>query len=125
MNPLPEPLPGTAPQVTAKAKTREPKRKFLPLSPRVLDRRARKRTRLPHGSQFSTHFDATTDRHTGSLRIPLGGTEWMWFQATAHGLFRLLENLDDQYRAWLVRHTTTAAAAPDTQPSTGEEVRHA
>jgi hypothetical protein len=50
--------------------------------------------RLPHGSAFNVSYDATKAEWHGSLVVPDKGE----FTATASGVFRLLQQLDRQYR---------------------------
>jgi hypothetical protein len=113
VNPVPEPLPNAVPTATPHKKPK-PKRPH-PRSAAGHDYRMAKRPRLPNGSRWEHHWDGVAGRHVGFLRIPLGGDEWLSFAGSAPGVFRLLEQLDDQYRAWLVQHT---AAAVGTDPST-------
>jgi hypothetical protein len=49
--------------------------------------------RLPHGATFHVAYDATKMEWSGSLRVPDKGE----FQAAATGVFKLLQQLDQQY----------------------------
>ena len=51
--------------------------------------------RLPEGSVYSVHYDAVAVLWNGSLTVPGVGT----FIGQASGVFRLLIDLDMQYRA--------------------------
>lgn len=62
---------------------------------------AKKGTRLPHGSKFAIEWDATTQRWSGTLRVPrvVGGVETAEvFSNISGGAFRLLSKLDDLFR---------------------------
>ena len=64
------------------------------------DRRMVERGRLPDGARFDVKYDATSQTWFGTLRIP-GQTilsEANYFGGQAKGVFRLLEDLDTQYR---------------------------
>jgi hypothetical protein len=57
--------------------------------------------RLPDGSRFEVCYDAAKEEWSGSLTVPTSDGAPATFTGTASGLFRLLSNLDRQYRATL------------------------
>jgi hypothetical protein len=59
--------------------------------------------RLPDGASFAVAYDATAERWQGTLTI---GTTV--FQGETSGVFRLLEQLDKEYRASLVSEAKTS-----------------
>jgi hypothetical protein len=52
---------------------------------------------LPDGSRFDVAYDAVAQAWSGTLSVPAAGT----FTASASGVFKLLAQLDAQYRAGL------------------------
>jgi hypothetical protein len=64
--------------------------------------------RLPDGADFRVIYDANTQTWTGTLTID--GMEP--FMDTASGVFRLLSNLDAQYRAAIAPKTESAVDFP-------------
>ena len=67
--------------------------------------------RLPDGSHFEMHYDATKSQWTGILTVPKPGGEPAKFTGSGSGLFPLLIKLDRQYRA------TLEPAKQETPPS--------
>jgi hypothetical protein len=60
------------------------------------------KTRLPHGSRFKVQYDAEKAQWTGTLTVPASGQATAaTFTGSQSSLFKLLANLDDQYRATL------------------------
>jgi hypothetical protein len=57
--------------------------------------------RLPDGSRFEVRFDAGKEQWTGTLTIPTADGTPVTFTGSGSALFRLLANLDKQYRATL------------------------
>ncbi|MFO0881814.1 MAG: hypothetical protein U0840_31340, partial [Gemmataceae bacterium] len=57
--------------------------------------------RLPAGSRFEVTYDATGQQWSGSLTVPTSGGSLATFTGSASGVFRLLGDLDKQYRATL------------------------
>lgn len=65
--------------------------------------------RLPDGSVFRVVYDAGSKAWSGLLNVPQGGSSTD-FRGTASGVFRLLQDLDNQYRTW---HAEQVKENPD------------
>src|SRR5262249_3281707 len=66
--------------------------------------------RLPDGSEFRVAYHAAAERWSGTLTVPTaeGGQV---FEGEAGGVFRLLTQLDRQYRDWLAAQSAPPAGA--------------
>jgi hypothetical protein len=61
-----------------------------------------KKGRLPDGSVYQKKYDAATQTWSGSLFVPAGdGENYVTFEGTAEGSFKLEDRLDTAYRDWL------------------------
>ncbi len=68
--------------------------------------------RLPDGSAFAVKWDAKSQRWSGTLTIMGEGVILKEFSDYSAGVFRLLANLDNRYRAWLAKETVVASSQP-------------
>ena len=106
-----EAIAGRTPEESAEArrgwqKSSKPGKKPRPdRSAAGRDARVNARGRLPGFSQVVAAYDAEAGVWKGSLSVPYEspglGHSWEQFRHEADGLFRLMEELDGQYRAWL------------------------
>lgn len=83
--PTPEPL------------SEKPKKPKRPWTPRQNDRAIQAKGRLPDGARFTAVYDAANMLWHGMLEIPEAPT----VSGRASGIFQLLHELDDQWRAHL------------------------
>lgn len=83
------------------------KRPKRPIGVNANDCAMRRKGRLPHGSRFEVEYDAGTQTWSGSLRIK-GPSQDKPLEDSADALFKLLQKLDDQYRAYLAKTMETA-----------------
>ncbi len=67
--------------------------------------------RLPHGSAFAVSYDAGAKKWGGTLTVPTAEGNKA-FRGEAGAVFKLLEQLDGQYREWLSRQPAGPAPAP-------------
>lgn len=72
-------------------------------SPGQRDKAMADKGRLPHCSRFNVVYDEQTRTWSGTLTVatPTGQDVAAQFEGSAKGVFRLLAELDDQYRKWL------------------------
>lgn len=68
------------------------------------------RGRLPDGAEFWQRYDAVTVRWYGKLTITDAQLQFVTFEADSKSAWRLLEKLDDLYRAYLATQTPAAEA---------------
>lgn len=73
------------------------KKPFRPWTPRQNDRAIQAKGRLPDGARFTAVYDAANMLWHGMLEIPEAPT----VSGRSSGIFQLLHELDDQWRAHL------------------------
>lgn len=68
------------------------------------------RGRLPDGAEFRQRYDDAAVRWSGTLALTDPAGRAVVFEADSKSAWRLLEKLDDLYRAYLATQNTTAEA---------------
>lgn len=82
-----------------------------PRGPAARDRDQQKKGRLPDGSRYEVRYDATRQRRSGTLNVPILGYKTLTFKGEASGVFWLMAALDQQYRDWRAAATVEGGAS--------------